>query len=90
MFWVVCMSIPLLVCWDFDFPNISGCAGRETITGTWQSSKQEMKEKKLLIIHLKHMRYTWNSYAYISSLHMCLIFFWGEIYECKRQKVVAC
>ncbi len=51
MFWVVCMSIPLLVCWDFDFPKISGCAGRETITGTWQSSKQEMKEKKLLIIH---------------------------------------
>ncbi len=51
VFWVVCMLIPLLVCWDFDFPKITGCAGRETITGTWQSSKQEMKEKKLLIIH---------------------------------------
>jgi hypothetical protein len=45
------MLIPLLVCWDFEFPKKSGCAGRETITGTWQTSKQEMKEKKLLIIH---------------------------------------
>jgi hypothetical protein len=44
----------------------SGAAGRETTTDTWQSSRQEMKEKKLQINLSKHMRYERNSISYIS------------------------
>jgi hypothetical protein len=44
----------------------SGTAGRETTTDTWQSSRQEMKEKKLQINLSKHMRYELNSISYIS------------------------
>jgi hypothetical protein len=44
----------------------SGTAGRETTTDTWQSSRQEMKEKNLQINLSKHMRYELNPISYIS------------------------
>ncbi len=51
--------------------KLHGCAGREIITGTWQNSRQEVKEKKLLISPSKLMRYAWSSCTYAN---VCVLY----------------